>query len=236
MIKCICVLGMHRSGTSCLTGIMQQLGVELGDVFTENPFNKKGNRESANIQALNNDVLEFNGGAWDKPVDVTRWGEDHCQRRDEIIEDISSRAKQYWGFKDPRTLLTLPFWLDSDAMASPLYIGTFRHPQRVALSLHQRGKMPLEKGWNLWLTYNSLLVKLLRESEFPILDFDLVEADYLEDVLHKLANMGLDSNAIGTDFFDPSLRNQTMVDVQDIQLPDDVNSLYVTLRKYSDSV
>lgn len=236
MIKCICVLGMHRSGTSCLTGIMQQLGVELGDVFTENPFNKKGNRENADIQALNNAVLEFNGGAWDKPVDVTRWGDDHCQRRDAIIADISSRAKQYWGFKDPRTLLTLPFWLDSAAMTSPVFIGTYRHPQRVALSLHQRGRMPMEEAWHLWLTYNSRLVKLRQAYEFPLVDFDLIEADYLQDVLRKLARIGLDSSAIatGTDFFDPSLR--TMADIRDISLPEAVNSLYATLRKCSGSV
>ena len=43
-MACICVVGMHRSGTSCLTGIMQRMGIELGEVFTENEFNKKGNR------------------------------------------------------------------------------------------------------------------------------------------------------------------------------------------------
>mgnify|MGYP004104874427 FL=1 len=64
---------MHRSGTSCLTGTIEQCGVALGEVFTENPYNKKGNRESAQIQALNNDVLETNGGAWDRPVAVTQW-------------------------------------------------------------------------------------------------------------------------------------------------------------------
>ena len=43
----ILMLGMHRSGTSCLTGIMQALGVHLGEVFTESTWNKKGNRENA---------------------------------------------------------------------------------------------------------------------------------------------------------------------------------------------
>ena len=71
--QCLVVLGMHRSGTSCLTGTIEQCGVALGEVFTENPYNKKGNRESAQIQALNNDVLETNGGAWDRPVAVTKW-------------------------------------------------------------------------------------------------------------------------------------------------------------------
>jgi hypothetical protein len=30
---CVCVLGMHRSGTSALTHILQLLGVQIGDDF-----------------------------------------------------------------------------------------------------------------------------------------------------------------------------------------------------------
>ena len=108
--KCLCILGMHRSGTSSLTGIAQQYGVELGEVFTENPHNRRGNREHAGIQALNNDVLTFNGGNWDRPVEVRHWNVELVERRDRIIEEISQRADTWWGFKDPRVMLTLPFW------------------------------------------------------------------------------------------------------------------------------
>lgn len=40
----VIVLGMHRSGTSCLTGLLQQAGVALGNVVKEAAHNKKGNR------------------------------------------------------------------------------------------------------------------------------------------------------------------------------------------------
>ncbi len=34
MSDAIAVLGMHRSGTSCLTGLLEQAGVFLGPVIT----------------------------------------------------------------------------------------------------------------------------------------------------------------------------------------------------------
>ena len=40
----IFVLGMLRSGTSCLTGILEEAGLFLGDVKRKSRFNAKGNR------------------------------------------------------------------------------------------------------------------------------------------------------------------------------------------------
>ena len=68
----ICVLGMHRSGTSCLTGILQNFGVELGEVFTENPHNKRGNRENSRIVFLNEALLTYNDAAWNKPAVISK--------------------------------------------------------------------------------------------------------------------------------------------------------------------
>ena len=41
----VVILGMHRSGTSCLTGSLQDKGLYLGQVSQRGTFNKKGNRE-----------------------------------------------------------------------------------------------------------------------------------------------------------------------------------------------
>ena len=54
---CILILGMHRSGTSCLAGSLQQQGVYLGEVHEWNPHNLKGNRENPHIMALNEGLL-----------------------------------------------------------------------------------------------------------------------------------------------------------------------------------
>ena len=48
-MKTIAILGMHRSGTSCLTGCLQQMGLNLGKVSDFNEYNLKGNKEDDKI-------------------------------------------------------------------------------------------------------------------------------------------------------------------------------------------
>lgn len=231
-MSCIIVLGMHRSGTSCLTGIMQRFGVELGEVFTANPHNKRGNRENAQIMTLNDHVLAVNGGSWDNPVTVTNWSEQHRKERDAIITKLSSEALHYWGFKDPRTLLTLPFWIEA---LQPQFIGTVRHPIRVARSLNKRGNMPIEKGLKLWLDYNRQLLKLVRKHQFPIVNFDLSAEAYLSDVVTKLTKLGMDAekSKLATEFFDQNLRTQLSSEIDSELLPKEVSDLYVDIIDFT---
>jgi hypothetical protein len=229
---CICVLGMHRSGTSCLTGIMQNFGVELGEVFTENPANKRGNRENGRIVFLNEALLGWNDASWNNPVIVRKWTPEMKHERDAIIAELTSRPGAFWGFKDTRTLFTLPFWLE--AIDKPKFIGTFRHPQRVALSLLRRDKTAVEQSWELWLTYNQRLLQLAREKHIPLVDFDLAPEAYLSDTLEKLVTLGLDANRAdnGSEFFDSGLRNQESAPIDDVTLPAPVADLYAELREY----
>src|SRR5262245_42923170 len=134
----VAILGMHRSGTSCLAGSLQQRGLNLGTVFTANPHNLKGNRENAEIMALNDEVLGFSDGAWDRPPSTLKWTRAHGERRDAIVDRVTGDGIAS-GFKDPRTLLTLPFWQESGAGFR--FAGTFRHPALVARSLDARNHM-----------------------------------------------------------------------------------------------
>jgi hypothetical protein len=232
-MTCICVLGMHRSGTSCLTGIMQKLGVELGDVFTENLHNKRGNRENERIVILNDAVLASNQGAWNNPTVISTWTDEQTQERDLIINELRNTPSGFWGFKDPRTLFTLPFWLDT--IEAPRFIGTFRHPHRVALSLNKRDNTPFEQGWALWQTYNQRLMELANKHRFGLADFDLAPEVYLDNTLEKLLALGLDPQlaADGSDFFDSGLLNQTGSDVDQVSLPESVAALYQQLQEYN---
>ncbi|MGI9290500.1 MAG: hypothetical protein ACR2QG_04380 [Gammaproteobacteria bacterium] len=231
-MSCICVVGMHRSGTSCLTGIMQNFGVELGEVFTENLYNKRGNRENGRIMQLNEALLNHFGGAWNNPVAITNWPDAAKPERDAIIEELEGRSSQHWGFKDPRTLFMLDFW--EEAIGQVKLIGTIRHPHRVALSLNNRDDTPFEQGWELWFAYNRKLLDLANERQFALVDFDLNPDDYLDDAISKLIALGLDSNSAdkARNFFDSSLRNQTDTTVDDIQLPEHVEKLHQDLLDY----
>ena len=42
----VAIVGMHRSGTSCLAGCLEDLGLTLGKVNRAAPHNLKGNNEN----------------------------------------------------------------------------------------------------------------------------------------------------------------------------------------------
>src|SRR6266581_4628774 len=70
----VCVLGMHRSGTSVVTRILNTLGVDLGPEETlmkPTGDNAGGYWEQQRIVDLNDDVLARLGGTWDDPPPIT---------------------------------------------------------------------------------------------------------------------------------------------------------------------
>ena len=103
--RVIAVVGMHRSGTSCLTGSLQQIGLELGQVHTWNRYNRRGNREQQDIVDLNDEVMAANGGAWDQPPAQCHWTSEQRAKARELVSALGDGPVV--GFKDPRTLVTL---------------------------------------------------------------------------------------------------------------------------------
>ena len=78
MSNVVIILGMHRSGTSCLAGSLQESGIYLPDASAENKYNRKGNRENHLIMQLNDDILAFNDASWDAPpIRKLVWDESH---------------------------------------------------------------------------------------------------------------------------------------------------------------
>jgi len=225
---------MHRSGTSCLTGIMQRMGIELGEVFTENEHNKKGNRENALINQLNDALLHENGGAWNDPVAVTKWHGGHTDARDALVAEMSAGGRN-WGFKDPRSMFALQFW--QEAIPEMRFIGTFRHPYRVAKSLNSRDNTPIEDGMELWRRYNVRMLEMLDQYGFGLVNFDDEPQAYLDDVIMKLVALGIapDKAEEARDFFDTGLRNQSALTTDTIELPADVLEVYTALQAYHSS-
>ena len=222
--RVICVLGMHRSGTSCLAGSLEQQGLFLGDVNTSAPWNKRGNRERFDVMSLQQDLLEANGGSWYEPPPVVEWSPEHYARARAILAQDAAAA--VWGFKDPRTVLTLAGWEqlvpDLDA------VGIFRHPLRVARSLQSRNEMPLPAGLALWKAYNERLVEIHRRRPFPIVSFD-EEPETLEAKLREAGEaLGLGPASAEEPFFADELRNAP---AEGDSVPPEVEALYQALRR-----
>jgi hypothetical protein len=224
--RVICVLGMHRSGTSCLAGSLEQQGLFLGDVNTSAPWNRRGNRERFDIMHLQGDVLEASGGSWDSPPASVEWAPEHYERARGILAEHA--GSPVWGFKDPRTLLTLEGWrsLVPDLRA----VGIFRHPLRVAQSLQSRNGLALEVGLSLWKTYNERLLEIHDGTPFPVVCFD-EDPPALEAKLRRAGEMvGLRELPPDEPFFADELRNAR---AEGGSPPAEVEALYERLRGIS---
>ena len=195
---------MHRSGTSCLTGSLQEAGLSLGDFHSWNPHNLKGNRENQQIVDINDSVLASADAAWDQPpAEDVQWDEQDLVSARDLFASYAELSP--FGFKDPRTLLTLAGW--KSLFPQMRFIGIFRHPLAVAQSLHNRSGMPMEQGLELWYQYNRRLLRQYRDCRFPVLCFD-VEQDQFQQKLHTvLADMGFNADEWQGEFFDENLRS-----------------------------
>ena len=104
----ICVLGMHRSGTSVIARMLNLLGVYLGpeERFLKPAFdNPKGFWEHRQISELNEEILNAFGGhhlappvlpeGWLKAPDLAGLR----SRAQAIISDDFGRS-DFWGWKD----------------------------------------------------------------------------------------------------------------------------------------
>ncbi|MFC1701750.1 hypothetical protein ACFL1J_03265 [Pseudomonadota bacterium] len=159
---------MHRSGTSCISGMLQAAGF-FSDIIDEwSPDNTKGSRENSAIVILNDSLLRKGGGSWRQTDFSLSPSLRHKERRNEILKTLTS-AQRPWMFKDPRTLLTLPFWLE--ALPDIKMLGIFRHPMAVAKSLSTRNSMPVLEGLHLWRVYNQKLLEIRDLNETPLLCF-----------------------------------------------------------------
>ena len=225
--RIICILGMHRSGTSCLTGSLQEAGVNLGECHTWNPFNLKGNRENQEFVDLHDDILASNGGAWDRPPARVSWLPEHELRARQILAHY--RESSLLGFKDPRTLLVLEGW---KAITDKLeFVGIFRHPNAVAGSLERRSQMARKDALSLWHCYNAILYAEYRRRPFPILCFDDPEELFQAKLDGVIAQLGLVRSADEQRFYDSELKLYD--DSAGPRLPWKIGRLYRRLRDVS---
>lgn len=169
MSRTIIVLGMGRSGTSCLAGCLAGSGVDFGKTSPGAPQNPKGFYEMPRIVVLHDKVLKSNRGSWERPPPApVTWTRRQLRERDRIIDSFKSAP--LWGFKDMRILLTLDTWLER--LPNAELIGIVRRPSLVWESF-QRLDTPLTERefYALYARYNDLLGYHWKDRQFPILEF-----------------------------------------------------------------
>lgn len=157
--RAIFVLGMHRSGTSALAGVLAALGVTMPQtLMTAHPTNPKGFFESYAIMNLSDEMLRAAGRAWDdwRTIDIESLSSDEYRAKiSDVFSHEFSGDPALIAIKDPRHCRMAPVWLSAfeDFGYKPLIILPYRHPLEVAQSLASRDDMPVAQALLIWLRH-----------------------------------------------------------------------------------
>lgn len=158
------ILGMHRSGTSMLSGLLiEGFGYHTGEpLLPPHSTNEKGFYEL--IPFVNqNDAFMLDEGIYWHSATIGRYEdlkeikltEDGVQTQ-KILNDPTNVP---WLLKDPRICITLRSWLPL-INSKPAAVFTYRHPLEVAMSLEKResGHFCISRGLRAWVRYNKAAV------------------------------------------------------------------------------
>lgn len=171
----ICVLGSSRSGTSLTTRLLGLAGVYLGpddellgeelsqlagegdEVLAKaSDSNPGGHWEHYRLMRLNERILQSMGGSWRDPPPLPAGWEagaelDGFREEARVLLAGSFSGRALWGWKDPRSSLTLPFW--RKMLPEMRCVICLRHPLEVAESLRERDSISIDAGVTLWTRY-----------------------------------------------------------------------------------
>ncbi|WP_299873379.1 glycosyltransferase [uncultured Cocleimonas sp.] len=160
MRECVVVLGMHRSGTSVLTGLISFFGGYIGsDVMSPTEDNPKGYFENNKVYQLNEKILKECGASWDDytfdvgSIDAASF-EKYLLDAKTVIEDELKYVNKL-VIKDPRICVLFPLWeraLDELNIDIKLVLA-YRSPVEVSHSLLKRDGIDIEKGLMIWSHY-----------------------------------------------------------------------------------
>jgi hypothetical protein len=173
----IFILGMHRSGTSLLTRLLNLMGVYLGpegSLLLPAEDNVKGFWERVEILEMHEAILERMGMSWYR---VAGFNPQVLDAESERIFSIKVPQFCYnidshrpWALKDPRLCLFFSRW--KPYLEVPLCIFMYRRPLQVARSLAKRNGFPISFGLALWEYYNIMAVRSMTDCPNMMVYFD----------------------------------------------------------------
>lgn len=168
--------GMHRSGTSMISALLERIGVDMG--WSGQPpdkHNPYGYGEDDDFVDFHREIFRAavpaGDGGW-PDWGWTEHGQFDCRKlvkyknRAHRLIEARKHLPGLWGWKDPRTTLFLDFWRDIAQDAR--FILVFRQPWEVADSIRRLEagvflRNP-EYGYEIWSHYNQLMLEFYRRN------------------------------------------------------------------------
>jgi hypothetical protein len=200
----VCVIGMHRSGTSLLARLLNFAGVELGAASslaraaTDNP---RGFWEHEGLRKINDDLLLAFGGSWMTPPELPDgWTQDSrvapLRERAQALLAREFDGRALWGFKDPRTTLLTEFWREV-LPGRIAWIVAVRNPLEVADSLKRRDGFPSVLSEDLWNSYTRTALLKTVEAERALVHFERLLAEPAAEVERLIRALRLPAGPVG---------------------------------------
>lgn len=220
--RALLVLGMHRSGTSALTRVMNLCGAALpGDLLPANYANPSGYWEPAAIVAFHDRLLTSLGSTWDDTAELPHawWTSPAAvSAADELAGIVAAEFGDapLIVVKDPRACRLVPVWKTALAAAGiePVAVLMMRHPLEVAASLAQRDDMPAAHALLIWIEHVLAAEADTRTMRRVVVTFDQLLDDWSAVVARmgaaldlRLAARGEGVDAEIAAFLSPSLRH-----------------------------
>ena len=164
------ITGMHRSGTSLTTSLLESAGVHIGDrLMDAGTGNRRGHFEDWDFVDLHRRALiaqSINREGWTTKRDLAFLSQDR-QLALELIATKSHRV--IWGWKDPRTTLFLNSW--QELIPHAKFIFVYRSPWDVVDSLFRRGDSIFKSNPQIaiqtWISYNQSILDFCQQTNHP---------------------------------------------------------------------
>jgi hypothetical protein len=193
------VLGMHRSGTSSVTRLLNMAGAWFGPEGIStgaNEQNRKGFWERRDVRDMCDALLRGGGFDWwrvsrfdlDAIPEAVR--ENQLKAFRKIVLELD--AHRPWVLKEPRLCLLLP--LLQPVLEVPIFIHVFREPLEVAASVHARSDIPRPAALGLWELYTIRSLEASAGMPRLLVRYDELTADPVATttrLLDELADLGV---------------------------------------------
>lgn len=195
----ILVLGMHRSGTSATTRVLNLLGADLGaNLLEAQADNAKGFWEHAEAVQIHEELLTALGRTWHDVREMPDgWMEQPASYAaiDKIVRLIRRDfgGSALWAVKDPRMCRLVPLWREALRRTGvrPAALMVVRRPDEVAGSLLAR------EGWSkahadlMWMQHTLEAIRHTADMPRSIIGYDDLLTDWRKGVARVGTELGI---------------------------------------------
>lgn len=189
------ILGSPRSGGGLVAASLRCRGVTIAGTA--------GADEDA-FSALNETLLARHGGGWDRPPHLPEgWerspGLAPLHAAAVALSDAAGADRGCpWGWHDPATTLTWPFW--RDAITGLRALVVVRHPLEVMLSLHARSGCSVATALDVVGAYQRAILETVEPSLRVVTHYRAHARDAVGEADRVLAALGCQARGAAPGF------------------------------------